>query len=306
MNKRKVLFLLATALILVHLPLQSQERPAIRVQRLSDRLAVFTEESRMENNIIAVETSKGLVVVDATGSPANAEAMRRKIVETFDRNDVVYLINTHHHWDHAWGNQVFNDAQIIGHKMCLERMKLDFESRAGRVPQGFVPTYPTKTFEDELTLNLGDVRINLIYFGRAHSGADIFIHIPKEHALLTGDVFLDRGWLPLFSGQPDLDIPRWISVLEKLLDGKDSIGYVIPAHREVWPKEKLVLWRDYIVELWNEVRSASKEGLTVDAVVARFPLKERYKYPRSLGHSDKDLEEFHVRNIGAFWRQLAR
>ena len=78
-------------------------------------------------------------------------------------------------------------------------------------------------------LDLGDIRIRMYFFGRAHSGSDILIHIPEEKLLLTGDLFLDGNWLPLFAGQPKLDIPRWIEVLHTVLDERDEVKQIIPG-----------------------------------------------------------------------------
>jgi tetratricopeptide (TPR) repeat protein len=144
----------------------------------------------------------------------------------------------------------------------------------------------------------------MYFFGRAHSGADIFIHIPEEGILLTGDIFIDRRWLPLFAGQPELDIPKWIEVLHTVLDGQDKITRVIPGHLDLWTPEKLDLWRDYIVDLWGGLQKAKAEGLAFEEASARLPLGEKYLYLRENGHSDARIQEFHRANLEAFWSQL--
>ena len=163
---------------------------------------------------------------------------------------------------------------------------------------------PEITFRDRMTLDCGDLTLELIYFGRAHSGSDILIRIPEEGLLLTGDLFLDRGWLPLFAGLRTLDVPRFIEVLGEVLDQDDRVRTVIPGHRDLWPREKLVLWRDYIVEVWGAVNTAHEEGLNPLHVISRLPLAERYRYPMKLGHTKERLEQFHQNTIRAFWRQL--
>jgi len=317
----------------------------IRIQRLSDRFLVLTEDSPMENIVVVLASKKGLVVVDATGSPYTASLIRKTIEQEFGRNDFVYVINTHHHWDHAWGNQVFSEAVFVGHENCVPRLqpgavdvsgmvarskrnlddlkprlatldpnseeaknlrhRIAFDERIYKgLSEGFTPIPPSKTFNDRLTLDLGDLTLKLYYFGRAHSGSDILIQIPEEELLLTGDLFLDIGWLPLFAGMTELDIPRWIDVLSIVLDGEDKVTHVIPGHRKIWSKEKLMLWRDYIVNLWEGVQAAKSEGLDLDAVIARFPLEPKYDYLKDLGHTDAALDRFQRNNVTAFWRQL--
>jgi len=334
-------------LILVVLPALTQETDEIpfHVQRLSDRVLTLTEISPMENIIVAIATEKGLVVVESSGSPVTAALAKKCIAKEFGRRDFTYLINTHHHWDHAWGNQVFSDAVIVGHQDCVSLI-LDDDATATRMvsrtkdiikdlkariknlgpnhvetealrrqlasserivqglSKGFIPTPPHIGFNDHMTLHLGDITIKLIYFGRAHSSTDILIQIPEEELLLTGDLFLDIGWLPLFAGQPELDIPRWIDVLSIVLDGEDKVTRVIPGHRKIWTREKFDLWRVYIVNLWEGVNTAKAEGLNLQQVLTRFPLEDKYLYLKELGHTDAALEQFQRRNVEAFWRQL--
>ncbi|UCE08746.1 MAG: tetratricopeptide repeat protein [bacterium] len=102
----------------------------------------------------------------------------------------------------------------------------------------------------------------------------------------------------------ELDIPRWIEVLGIVLDSDDKVKYVIPGHRKIWSREKLDMWRDYIVNLWEGVQTAKAEDLDLNKVIARFPLEEKYHYLKNLGHSDAALERFQRNNVIAFWRQL--
>ena len=316
-----------------------------RIQTISDKVIVLTENSPMENIIVAIASKKGLVVIDATGSRITAKIARKKIIEYFGQDNFIYLINTHQHWDHTWGNQVFSDAVIVGHERCAEyfnkeivtvsgmtgQVKKNIENRqtklknldpntdearllqnslafGKRIYDGlvldFVPSPPVLLFSDRLNFNLADITLNLIYFGSAHSGSDIFIHIPQERILITGDVFLDKGWLPLFANQEKLDINRWIDVLNSLLAEEIGIKQIIPGHRDIWPKEKLVLWRDYIVNLWEGIQKAKSDGLNLEQVYHNFPLDEKYRYPKKFGHTDAELDSFHIGNINAFWRQL--
>lgn len=299
----------------------------------------------MENIIVALASEKGIVVIDDTGSLYTAGLLRDLIRTEFGRDDFAYVINTHHHWDHAWGNQVFSDVCLVGHELCVAEMKRDkarlpeitqnfrsslnsarerlrtltagtpeFKDMQVRVAfmernykglqSGFEPTPPAVTFRDRMSLNLGDLTIKLFYFGRAHSGCDILIQVPEEGLLLTGDLFLERGWLPLFAGRPVLDIPRWIEVLQAALDGEDEVKYVIPGHRDIWKKEKLILWRDYIVELWAGVKNAKNEGLSIEEAFLRFPLDKKFNYLQELGHDQEELDRFQKKNIGAFWNQV--
>ena len=323
---------------------QAEEEIPIEVVRLSERVLVLKEDV-MGNNVTAIASKKGLIVVDNSGFPSTARKMRGIIEREFKRADFAFVINTHWHWDHAWGNQAFPEAAIIGHADCPAMMERDKEYAAIRVQnmrqrlgeqkanlgqadpnseeadrirrsikqmerdikdhsEGFVITPPQVTFNDRMTWDLGDLTLKMYFFGRAHSGADIFIHIPEEGILLTGDIFLDRRWLPLFAGEPELDVPKWIEVLHAVLDGEDKLSRVIPGHLDLWTPEKLDLWRDYIVDLWSGLQKAKAEGLAFEGAAARLPLGEKYYYLKENGHSDARIQEFHRGNLEAFWSQL--
>ena len=339
-----ILFLLCVLLTQLAVPQIPSEDP-IRTLKLSERVLLLTEDSPMENIIVALASQKGLVVVDTTGSPYTARLVRQRIEKEFGRSDFAYVLNTHHHWDHAWGNQVFPEAEVIGHELCLSRLAPDrstlnqmttsaqdrMTSLKARLDQlgaesegasdlrrqasfqeriytglstGFTPVTPHISFSDRLTLDLGDLTLKMFYFGRAHSGSDILIQVPEEGLLLTGDLFLDIGWLPLFAGTGVLDIPRWIDILSTTLDGGDEVTNVIPGHRKIWSRDKLDMWRDYIVNLWEGIKAAQSEGMDLEEIARRFPLEEKYHYLKELGHTETELSQFQRRNIEAFWRQL--
>ncbi len=342
--RRSLLLGLALALLIVSVRAETNDEIPVQINRISQRVIVLSE-TFMENNVIAVASKKGLVIVDTTGLPSTMKKMQQMVEEEFGRKDFAYVINTHYHWDHTFGNQVFSDVPIVGHEECINGMNRDkdymsqrlenlrrnverqkqrlddldtssdefinisaniatlnraIEDYSGEFDFGF----PDITFNDRMTLDLEDITLKMYFFGRAHSGADILIHIPEEGVLLTGDLFLDGNWLPLFAGQPELDIPRWIEVLHAVLDGQDEVRHVIPGHQHLWSRERLAMWRDYIVDLWEGVNAAKAEGLGFEEVKKRFPLKERYYYLRDLGHDDLELDRFQARNIEAFWRQL--
>ena len=322
-----------------------EETAPFQINRLSPRVLILTEISPMENMIVALASRKGLVVVDTTGSPQTAGLARQVISREFDRSDFAWVINTHYHWDHTFGNAAFEGVPVIIQENALpgiqqdeaglaqylaglERGVADLSRQISEAaPQSaalqalelrrafFVRNLegmkgrdrlirPTVTFSNRMTLRLDDLTVNLIFFGRAHSSNDILVHVPEEGLLLTGDLFLERGWLPLFSGQIELDIPRWIEVLDQVLAPESNVRWVVPGHRDVWKKDKLNLWANYIKDLWRAVQEAKKNSLDVPAILAGHPLGSQFDYLKALAHDDAELRRFHERNVQAFWNQL--
>jgi len=341
------LSMVALLALLAVLPAAAQDCQDLKIEitRLSERVAVFTEDTPMRNNIIAFASKKGIVVVDTASSYITAAKIRKMIEKEFGRDDFIYTINTHYHWDHSRGNQVFKDTMIVGHELCVGSMKEDDAKRPFRIKdrgeylkseknrlaaldpdskeakemkwrlgfslrnyrcdkEGYELTTPGIVFKDKMKLNLGDLTFNLIYFGMAHSGSDILIHVPEEGVLCTGDLFLDQGWTPLFAGLNKLDPERFIKTLSMVLDKDDSVKTVIPGHKDLWKREKLVMWRDYIVNLWDTVKRSGDKGESVSYVMKKFPLEKKYYYLSQLGHSEQAIKDFHFRTVNAFYRQI--
>ena len=313
-NNHSMVFLLILQLW-AGIQLHSEKSPDFEVRRLSPRVMVFTGVTEMHNNVVVLNSLKGLVVIDTSGDPVVAGKIRDCSEREFAGKAFIHVINTHHHWDHVRGNAAFSDVPTIihanGEQALLPRPltaktknpeHLPPAARSGPYQDTAPP--PIITFSDRLTLDLGDLTLVLFYFGRAHSPGDTLILAEEEGLLLTGDVFLDRNWLPLFWEQVTLDIPRWLNVLSSVLDERNRLKTVVPGHMDFWMPEKLDLWRNYISELWQGTNKCRKDGMKFEEVIGHLPLPEKLLYLKEVGHSEARILEFHRRNIQAFWTQL--
>jgi cyclase len=260
------------------------ESLTVDVKKLSDRVAVFKIRGG-DANIVAINSEKGIVVIDTDISPSFASILRKKMSEVFGRDDFSYVINTHSHGDHTGGNQVFVDAIIIGHQNCPEAMRRDDEGReksneqikAGlkqmkgmleKMEKGseqaeslalriayyetglqgreedFVLTPPSVTFNQGMTLYLGDLELDLMYFGRSHSTSDILIHCPQEGLWVTGDLFFAGGDMYIDSERiPDLS--RWVANLEKIVETEADTKTIVPGHEDFLAMDDLKKKLDY-------------------------------------------------------------
>ena len=251
-------------------------------------------------NVTAISTKKGIVVIDTAWPPAATREIRETIEKELDSDNFAFLINTHGHTDHASGNQVFEDAIIIGHDNIFEAMK-STEKRKTQLNLGddYVMTLPDITFNDRLLLDMGDVSLELIYCGMAHSGADIMIHIPQEKLLMVGDMF-DYNYLPYIPAEGGYDVARWITVLEYFLKEEHGVKTVISGHREIFDRKLLTAYLDYLKELWGGVDNAIKEGLALDETKQRL-LKTISR--EAFGHL-KSTDEDYERNIEGVWKKI--
>src|SRR5512143_2627779 len=107
----------------------------ITVRRISPRAAVVSA-GPWSNSYLAIATRKGIVVVDSGFSKSIARAVRQAIEAEFKRSDFAYLIVSHEHSDHVFGNSAYSDIPIVGSDLmqaAVLRMKNDPASVSERL-----------------------------------------------------------------------------------------------------------------------------------------------------------------------------
>ena len=118
------------------------------------------------------------------------------------------------------------------------------------------PTLPTRTVASSVTLNEPGREIQVLVLGRAHSDGDVFIYLPKEKVVASGDALID--WMPFFNdGYPE----EWVQTLTAL--EQYDFTHIIPGHGEVVPKAHLAFFRGYITDLIAAVKKATADGASL-------------------------------------------
>jgi glyoxylase-like metal-dependent hydrolase (beta-lactamase superfamily II) len=165
---------------------------------LADGVYALTAEG--DPNVGAIEGEDFLVAFEALATPAAARDWLALLREHTDK-PVRYLVLSHYHAVRVLGASAF-DADIIlthekTHELIRERGKEDWASEFGRMPRlakdpDSVPglTWPTQTFADRTTIDLGGDRGELVlsYFGRGHTEGDIVAWLPQRRILFAGDL----------------------------------------------------------------------------------------------------------------------
>ncbi|WP_410615027.1 MBL fold metallo-hydrolase [Amycolatopsis sp. lyj-109] len=165
---------------------------------LADGVYALTAEG--DPNIGAIEGEDFLVCFEALATPVVAGEWLAKLREHTDK-PVRYLVLSHYHAVRVLGASAFGADVIVAHEntraLVAERGKEDWESEFGRMPRlakgaASVPglTWPTLTFSDRLTIDLGGDRgdLELQYCGRGHTEGDIVAWLPRRKILYAGDL----------------------------------------------------------------------------------------------------------------------
>jgi glyoxylase-like metal-dependent hydrolase (beta-lactamase superfamily II) len=165
---------------------------------LADGVYALTAEG--DPNVGAVEGEDFLVAIEARATPVAARDWLRRLREHTDK-PVRYLVLSHYHAVRVLGASAFDADVVVAHQrtreLVAERGKQDWESEYARMPRLFrepdsIPglTWPTATFTDRMTIDLGGDRGDLVlqYCGRGHTEGDIVAWLPQQRILFSGDL----------------------------------------------------------------------------------------------------------------------
>jgi glyoxylase-like metal-dependent hydrolase (beta-lactamase superfamily II) len=193
----------------------------ITFARLSENAHAYTAEGDPNSGVVIGDD--GVIVIDAQATPAMAEDVIRHIRTVTDK-PIKYVVLSHYHAVRVLGASAYEAREIIAsqatYEMIRERGKEDMASEIGRFPRLFrgaeaIPglTWPTMTFDRELTLWMGSLEVRLIHVGAGHTRGDTVVWLPSQKVLFSGDlVEFNAG---IYTG--DAHLQEWPASLEKLL-----------------------------------------------------------------------------------------
>ncbi|MGZ8501488.1 MAG: MBL fold metallo-hydrolase [Candidatus Limnocylindrales bacterium] len=237
---------------------------------------VFTRRYRFyDQQIGAILTEDGPVVVDTRSSPSQARELLQDL-RNLTAVPVAAVVDTHHHYDHTFGNALFRPAPIWGHTRCalhmLEITAADRAEIAEEAPQiaaeldDVVIDPPDRTFGDEgAELQVGGRLVDLRYLGRGHTDDDIVVVVPDAGVLFAGDL-LENGAPPYFGDGYPLDWPATLGRIAPL-----ASGAVVPGHGDI---DDIALFDRTIAEIEaivGLVREVLAGSLSVEAACAAAP-----------------------------------
>jgi glyoxylase-like metal-dependent hydrolase (beta-lactamase superfamily II) len=272
-------------------PFASSEDLAARTETLEVvGEGVYALTAQGDPNVGAIEGEDFLVCVEARATPVMARRWLDRLRERTDK-PVRYLVLSHYHAVRTLGAAAFGAVAVVAHEqtraLIAERGREDWESEAARMPRLFqgaetIPglTWPTLTFTDRLTIDLGGGRGDLVlrYCGRGHTAGDIVAWLPGQRILFAGD--LVEAQAALYTG--DAFHADWsTSTLDAVagLGAESLVGGRGAVARGRGPVDAAIAQtRDFLTVLMSEVRAVhARGGAPADAsVAAHAALAPRY------------------------------
>jgi glyoxylase-like metal-dependent hydrolase (beta-lactamase superfamily II) len=219
-----------------------------------------------------------ILVIDAN-YPSGAQIVMPKVKETSDK-PIRFVVNTHHHPDHAYGNQLWADAgaTIIASTKALEEMKKLETGYYGGPPGKWEETAkvrpdvaatklrpPILLFPDELIFDDGHRRVELHWYGTGHTPGDVYVWLPKEKVLFTGDACVNGPQNKVDDG----NLHQWIKTLE--LVKKLGAEKVCPGHGPMGGAEIIADQQAYFEALLAQVKTLVDAGKSAAEIKAAAP-----------------------------------
>ena len=342
-DARKTAITIFLSLLFISLlrPLCAEEEVLFSVKYLSDRALFWDLKDARGTNIVVLKSQQGLVVVDTEKSSQIAGKLKETIADECGRSDFVYIINTHHHWDHSNGNYAFRGIPVVGHDLCIKGMQ-DFYARRKDFADKYREGWLSYLEEQRGTLDPGTqesriIREQLRYGqGVYRELMEGFVSVPpsitfSDRATLhLGDMTVGLIHFGLCHTESDIlihvpeenmlivgdtfqknelvwidenaAVKRWLRILNNLLNDELRLDYVIPGHGEVMTGKELTTQRDYVQELWDGVGKLRDDGCTLEEAKDILSFEKHFPYLKHISHTWDDGTDYHILNIEHIWK----
>lgn len=232
-------------------------------------------------NLSFVVGTKGVAVID-TGGSQQVGTQLREAIRKVTSLPVLYVINTHVHPDHIFGDTAFlqDNPAFIGHAKLADAMERRRESYMrnnaqwmGEAFAGSAMVKPTMAVADKMEIDIGDRRLQIQAYPVAHTNTDITVMDLESATVWTGDLlFVDRT--PSMDG----DIKGWIEVVDQLKELPAK--RLIPGHGHIPKDWKAALEKEqhYLKVLLADIRTSIKNGVVMEKAMDTAASSEKDKW----------------------------
>ncbi|HKB13931.1 MAG TPA: hypothetical protein VKD69_24875 [Vicinamibacterales bacterium] len=250
-----------------------------RVKKLADDVYAFeqidpTKRIVTVNNLIVV-TRDGVLVADGQGTVENTKRLVAEIAKLTPQ-PIKYVVVGSEHGDHTGGNAAFPaGVTFFAHPFSAPRIK-----------------QPTEPVSDKKVLQLGGTEIDILFLGRAHTGGDLQVYLPRERILYMSEVFINRIFPSMANGYPS----EWVETLKKS-EQLDPIWYV-PAHGFVDTapilKEEVRHYRMAIEKILAEGKRLHDAGTAPENAAAAARLEPYDGWTRAANNATSALQRVYM------------
>jgi cyclase len=262
-----------------------QESDFPRVVKIAENVYGYEDfhpsPDKMTTVSMWVVTRDGVLLADGQADPAKTQKLLDAIAKTTDK-PLKYYIVCSDHGDHTGGNSVLPaGVTMIAHptsKAVLEK-SASAPARRPDAPKVIVPNEVLQG--DRKVITLGGTEIQVLFLGRAHTGGDLHVYLPKQKILFMSEAYLNRVFPAMRSAYPS----EWVAVVDRAL--KMDVTTYVPGHgfveQAAASREELQNYRKALVSVIAEVKRLHAAGVSVDDAIqqAKFGDYEQWKLHES-------------------------
>lgn len=216
----------------------------------------------------------GVLVVDTLVSAKEGERFLTDIRKVTDK-PIKYVVNTHTHLDHTFGNCVFARlgatiiAQQADHDMLAETGAEALKNAANfgltsEQMEGTEIVLPSLTFSERMSIELGDATVELIRTAPSHTAGSAVVYVPAIKLLFAGDI-LFTDFHPYLA---DGDLAGWTQTLDALL--AMDVEKIVPGHGPLSDKQDLREMKAYLAQFDAKAQALAANGLDADAIAVEL------------------------------------
>lgn len=241
--------------------------------KLGDGAYAFTTEGDPNTGVIVGDD--GVMVIDTQATPHMAAQVVERIREVTDK-PVKFILLSHYHAVRVLGAAAYQADNVIAsrltYEMIVERGQQDWESEFVRFPRLFeghesIPglTWPTIVFDDRLTVDLGNRKVEIMHVGKGHTQGDTIAWLPEQRILYAGDL-VEYGATP-YTG--DAHLTDWPDTLQRLRDMKPE--KMVPGRGDALLNpaqcdEALEMTQAFITDLFDTAKEGRDNGSDLKTV----------------------------------------
>jgi len=227
------------------------------VKPIGKGLYAYISDNDASANSTFLVGEAGILVVD-TGLNATEGSKLLSAIRRVSGLPVKYIVNTHYHPDHQGGNAVVGPSAVVISTDFTRERTLALQKNPSMKEFHFEPA--ALTFQQQVTLHLEPYTVQIYFPGKAHTSGDALVYFPEERAISMGDLFLNRSSPATDNGS----VESWIHALDHVLEL--PLDNVVPGHFELATKSELKRFRDYLNDLYQQVRALKLANETLEQV----------------------------------------
>lgn len=273
----------------------------MRKERVTDNVYVFTSEAYAQATAGAIITSEGTVVIDTLPFPRETREMI-DFLRGESRRGIRYVVNTHHHADHVYGNYLFEEADIVSSEKCREAMRKTGEKNLAEAKQQtpelaeVVLRLPNITFPDKITFQLGERAVRLMPLP-GHTLDAVGVYIEGDKILFAGDAVMP---LPYIFWGERVQLQETLKMIKQM-----NLENIVQGHGEVLLKGEIDETLDqgvaYLDTIYEKVKAKLSTRMSKERLINEISLE-------SCGYSsialDGLVKQLHRSNLLRIYQTL--